>query len=180
MEVNAHPDLHSNESKNRNLIIGIVVAILLCCCCAATALVGYYSYQAYVQTQQAIQELQNFEIPEIPTMVPFDPSNPGSEDEDFAIPEFDFSGEELPEGGLTDDNTRFTAWLSVQIIASVSGCANPTAQGTSISVTQQPDSNGVWVEEWNVNCGDGTSKPYNVTFTPQSGFVDVEVEFPMP
>jgi hypothetical protein len=180
MEVNAHPDPHSNESRNRNLMIGIVIALLLCCCCAAAAVAGYYGYQLFVQAQRTMQELQefqNFEIPEIPTMVPFDPANPDSTP--FA-PEFDFGGEELPEGGLTDANTRFTAWLSVQIIASVSGCASPTAQGTTISVTQQPDSNGVWVEEWNVNCGDGTSKPYNVTFTPQSGYVDVEVEFPLP
>jgi hypothetical protein len=175
MEINESPESSSN--KNRNLIIGVVVAIVLCCCCLVTGAAAYYGYQAYVQAQQTINEFQNFEVPEIPTMIPFDPADPDSTP--FA-PEFDFDSEELPEGGLTDTNTRFTAWLSVQIIASVSGCTNPTAQGTTISVTQQPDSNGVWVEEWNVNCGDGTAKPYNVTFTPQSGYVDVEVEFSMP
>jgi hypothetical protein len=174
---NFSPEPQADSNKNRNLIIGIVVAIVLCCCCTATAIAGYYGYQAYVETQRAIQEFQNFEIPEIATVMPFDSSDPNSSD--IPIPGFDMSGQ-VPEGGLADNDTRFTAWLSVQIIASVSGCANPTAQGTTISVTQQPDSNGVWVEEWNVNCGDGASKPYNVTFTPQSGFVDVEVEFPMP
>jgi hypothetical protein len=174
---NFTPEPPANSNKNRNVIIGIVVAIVLFCCCVATAVAGYQGYQLYVQAQRTMQEFQNFEIPEISTLMPFDPADPNSTP---FVPEFDFGGEELPEGGLTDTNTRFTAWLSVQIIASVSGCASPTAQGTAISVTQQPDSNGVWVEEWDVNCGDGTSKPYNVTFTPQSGYVDVEVEFPIP
>jgi hypothetical protein len=170
---NFSPEPQTNSNKNRNLIIGVVVAIVLCCCCAATAVAGYYGYQAYVETQRAIQEFQNFEIPEIATMMPFDPENPQE------IPQLDFS-DSLPPGGLTDDSTRLTAWYSVQIIAAVSGCASPTVEGTTISVLQQPDASGVWAEEWNVNCGDGTNKPFKVNFTPENGVVNVDVEFSFP
>ncbi len=173
---NFTPDPPAGSNKNRNLIIGIVAAIVLCCCCAATAIAGYYGYQAYLETQRAIQEFQNFEIPEIPTMVPFDPANPEATPQ---IPQFDLSGD-MPSGGLADDTTRLTAWYSVQIIAAVSGCASPTVEGTTISVVEQPNSSGAWTEEWNVNCGDGTFKPYQVNFTPENGVVNVDVEFSFP
>lgn len=164
----------AGSNKNRNLIIGVVAAILLCCCCAAAAGLGYYAYQAYTQTQQAIEDLQNFEIP---TGIPFDPQDPNSPE--VPLPGFDASGE-VPEGGLADEQTRLQAWFTIQIVGALSGCETPTAQGTTISVTQQPDGNGEWVEEWNVNCGDGTSKPFNVTFTPLDGIINVNVEFPQP
>ena len=162
MEINPTPQ--PNSGTNRNLIIGIVIAIVLCCCCAITAVAGYYGYQAYVQTQQLVQDFEDFEIP-----IPGDPNQP--------VPEFDVSGD-IPEGGLADDETRLTAWFSLQIVSMISGCQAPTAQGTTITVVQQPDGNGAWVEEWNVNCGDGTSQPFNVTFTPENGFVNVNVELP--
>lgn len=164
MEINPTPQ--PNTGKNRNLIIGIVIAIVLCCCCAATAGAGYYGYQAYLEAQQFTQDLEDFEIP-VP--IPGDPNQP--------VPEFDVSGD-IPEGGLADDETRLTAWFSLQIVAMLSDCQAPTAQGTIISVVQQPDANGVWVEEWSVNCGDGSSQPFNVTFTPENGFVNVNVELP--
>jgi hypothetical protein len=173
-EVKSTPDPQAGPNKNRNMIIGVVVAILVCCCCAAAAIAGYYAYQAYTQTQQALEDLQNFEIP---TGIPFDPQDPNSPE--IPLPGFDSSGE-VPEGGLADEQTRITAWFSLQVIGPLSGCNAPTAQGTAISVTQQPDSSGAWVEEWDVNCGDGTSKPFNVKFTPQGGIVNVEVEFPQP
>lgn len=165
MEINPTPQ--PNSGKNRNLIIGIVIAIVLCCCCAITAVAGYYGYQAYVSAQQLAQDFENFEVP-----IPGDPNNPNE-----PAPEFDFSGD-IPEGGLADDETRLTAWFSLQIVAVLSDCQSPTAQGTTISVVQQPDANGEWVEEWSVNCGDGSSQPFNVTFTPEDGFVNVNVELP--
>jgi hypothetical protein len=178
METNMPPEPQTGPSKNRNLIIGVVIAIVLCCCCLVTGIGGYYMYQGYVQAQQAIDDFQNFEIPEFPTSVPFDPNDPnsGTEDPDFG---FDLSGE-VPEGGLADDETRLTAWLSVQLIAAISGCSSPTVDGTTITVLQQPDSGGVWVEEWAVNCSDGTSMPHKVTFTPENGIVNVNVEMPTP
>lgn len=166
METNPTPQ--PTSGTNRNLIIGIVIAIVLCCCCAITAVAGYYGYQTYLQTQQAIQEFESFEIPTV---------SPNSENPNQPAPEFDVSGD-VPEGGLADDETRLTAWFSLQLVAIISGCETPTVQGTTITVIQQPDASGVWREEWNVNCGDGTTQPFNVTFTPENGFVNVSVEMP--
>ncbi len=177
METN--PVIQPEPKNNRNLIIGVVVAIVLCCCCVVTGVGGYYGYQAYLAAQQTVQDIQNIEIPDIqdiPTDVPFVPSDPNST---AVAPQFDMTGE-MPSGGLADDDTRLTAWFSVQIIAAISGCNAPTVDGTTISVTQQPDANGEWKEEWNVNCGDGTNKPYKVTFTPENGIVNVNVEMPSP
>ncbi|HRK88208.1 MAG TPA: hypothetical protein PK152_03655 [Anaerolineales bacterium] len=170
METNPIPQ--AEPKSNRNLIIGVVVAIILCCCCVVTGVGGWYGYQAYVAAQQAVEDFQNFEIPEIPTDVPFvDP------DGTAVAPEFDFSGE-MPSGGLADDETRLTAWFSVQIIAAISGCTAPTVEGTTITVLEQPDANGNWVEEWNVNCGDGTSQPFKINYTNESGYITPNVEIP--
>lgn len=169
METN--PVQQAEPKNNRNLIIGVVVAVVLCCCCLVTGVGGYYGYQAYIAAQQAVEDFQDFEIPEIPTTVPFDPSNPDSSD-----PSFDYSGD-LPEGGLADQETRVFAWASVQLVGIMSGCSTPTVEGTTITVTQQPDASGVWHEEWNVNCGDGTTKAFPIKFTPENGIVNVEVEF---
>lgn len=158
--------------SNRNLIIGIVVAVVLCCCCVVTGVGGYYAYQTYVAAQQAVEDLQNLDIPEIPTDVPFNPLDPNST---AVAPEFDFSGD-MPSGGLADDETRLSAWLQVQIYAAISGCSAPTVEGTTISVTQQPDSSGAWAEEWNVNCGDGTSQSFTVTYSDQNGVITPLVE----
>jgi hypothetical protein len=178
MEINSPSEPQAGSKNNRNLIIGVVAAIVLCCCCLVTGIGGYYLYQGYVQAQQVVQEFQEYEIPEFPTPVPFDQTDPNSQ----SIPEvsgFDFSGD-VPSGGLSDDETRLTAWFSVQLIAAISGCETPTVDGTTINVVQQPDSRGVWVEEWNVNCGNGSFSPQKVTFTPENGIVNVEVEMPYP
>ena len=169
METNPIPQ--AEPKSNRNLIIGVVVAIVLCCCCVVTGVGGWYGYQAYVAAQQAVEDFQNFEIPEIPTDVPFDPTNPESN------PQLDFSGE-MPSGGLADDETRLTAWFSVQIIAAISGCNAPTVEGTTITVLEQPDASGNWAEEWNVNCGDGTSQPFRINYTNESGYITPNVEIP--
>lgn len=178
-EVSQSPETQTGSNKNRNLIIGVAAAIVICCCCAGTALAGYYGFQAYTQTQQAIEEFQNFEIPEIPTSVPFEPFDPGNPG-DTDIPSFDYDFSDIPSGGLADDETRLTAWFSVQLISMISGCENPVSEGTTITVVQQPDSRGVWVEEWNVNCGNGASQAHKVTFTPENGIVNVNVELPSP
>lgn len=149
--------------SNRNLIIGIVIALVLCCCCLVVGVGGYYGYQAYIAAQQAVQQFEDIEIP---TGVPFDPNNLPAD------------VGEVPQGGLADETTRYTAWLSLQLVGMMSGCETPTAATTTISVTQQPDASGVWVEAWNVDCGNGSFKSYNVTFTPENGIVNVNVELP--
>ncbi|MEN9564439.1 MAG: hypothetical protein RIR73_2683 [Chloroflexota bacterium] len=169
MESNPIPQTTAPKN-NRNVIIAVVVAVVLCCCCVVTGIGGYYAYQTYVAAQQAVEDLQDFEIP---TDVPFVPVDPNGNP---VIPEFDTSGE-IPVGGLADDETRIVAWASVQLIGMMSGCSAPTVEGTTINVIQQPDGAGIWREEWNVNCGDGTFKAFPVTFTPENGIVNVTVDF---
>lgn len=163
------------QPKNNRTIIIVVVALVLCCCCVVVGVGGYYGYQAYVATRQVVEDIQNIEIPEIPeipTDVPFVPGDPNSTPE---IP-FDTSGE-VPTGGLADDQTRVFAWASVQLFGILSGCTTPTVEGTTIKVIQEPDANGVWREEWNVNCGDGSFKAFPLTFTPENGTVNVSVDY---
>ena len=152
--------------SNRNLIIGVVIAVVLCCCCVVTGAAGYYGYQAYVKAQEAVQQFDNIEIPEIPTDIPFDPNNLPTEMGD------------TPQGGLADETTRYSAWLSVQLVGMMSGCEAPVAATTTIEVTQQPDASGIWKEAWNVDCGNGSFKSYNITFTPENGIVTPTVELP--
>lgn len=159
MDSNPIPETAAPKN-NRNTIIAVVVAVVLCCCCVITAVGGYYGYQTYVAAQQAVEDIQNLDIP---TDVP-------------GIPDFDTSGE-IPAGGLADDETRIVAWASVQLVGIMSECTSPTVEGTTISVTQQPDASGTWREEWNVNCGDGTFKAFPLLFTPENGIVNVTVEF---
>ena len=152
--------------SNRNLIIGVVIAVVLCCCCVVTGAAGYYGYQAYLKAQEAVQQFDDIEIPEIPTDIPFDPNNLPTEMGD------------VPQGGLSDDTTRYSAWLSVQLVGMMSGCEAPSASTTTIEVTQQPDASGIWKEAWNVDCGNGSFKSYNITFTPENGIVTPTVELP--
>ena len=169
METPIEPNQPKSNS-NRNVIIAVVVAVILCCCCVVTAAAGYYGYQVYKAAQPTINQLQNLEIL---TGIPSDPNDPNSPT--IPLPNLDSSA--APQGGLTDDSTRVVAWSTVQIAAVVQGCATPTASGTTISVTQQPDANGVWKEEWTVDCGDGTTKPIAITFTPENGTVSIGIEF---
>lgn len=149
--------------SNRNLIISVVIAIVLLCCCVVAAVAGYYGYRAYLAAQQAVQQFEGIQIP---TDIPFDPNQ---------IPEV--TGE-APQGGLADDSTRYTAWVSIQLVGLLSSCESPTAQSTTIRVDQQPDGSGEWVEDWNVDCGNGSFQSYKVTFTPENGVVNVNVELP--
>lgn len=165
-------NLPAQEPKsNRNLIIGIVIAVVLCCCCVAAAVAGYYGYQAYVKTQEVINQVQDIEIP---TSIPLNPNDPNSPN--IEIPGLDTGS--LPQGGYSDDTTRYTAWLSVQLVSAMSGCESPTADATTITVAQEPDAKGEWKEDWNVNCGSGTSQTVRVVFTPENGVVNVNVEIP--
>ncbi len=170
METNSVPQ--TEPKNNRNVIIGVVVAVVLCCCCVVTGAGGYYGYQAYVAAQAAVEDIQNFDIP---TDVPFNPLDPNATPGVPGVPGLDVSGD-VPTGGLADEETRFMAWASVQLVGIMSGCTAPTVEGTTITVTQEPDGAGVWREEWNVNCGDGSSKPFPLTFTPENGIVNVTVD----
>ncbi len=156
-----------SSKSNRNLIIGVGIAVVLCCCCLVSTVAGYYGYQAYLETAKVIDQFENLDIP-------IDPNDPNGPQID--IPNLDAGS--LPQGGLTDTQTRATAWLSVQLVAAISGCESPTADATTITVLEEPNASGEWVEEWAVDCGSSGSQPYRVTLTPENGIVNVNVEMP--
>jgi hypothetical protein len=155
------------QKSNRSMIIGVVIAVVLCCCCLSFAVAGFFGYRTY----SAAQILDDLPQVEIPTTIPDAPQDQPAPT--GTIPDLG----DAPQGGLADNSTRPTAWSAVQLIALMSGCEKPIAEGTTIKVLQEPDSKGEWVEEWNVNCGGGKSQPHKVTFTPENGIVNVNVEY---
>lgn len=166
MQTNPVPQ--TEKKGGSKTIIWIVVAAILLCCCVATAIAGWTAYQAYLEAQRVAEEIENLDIP---TDVPFIPVDPNGTP---VVPDFDATGD-TPSGGLADDETRGIAWASVQVVAIISGCNAPTAEGTTITVVQQPDASGAWREDWNVNCGDGTYRVFPLTFTTENGVVSVTV-----
>ncbi len=182
------------QRSNRNLVIGIVAAILIFCFCLAawweksiiveresphffeTAESSYKATQhageesphfwetvesSYKATQDATEQTKNVEIPtDIPSEVT---STPGPGD----------GG--LPQGGRSDDVSRAAAWRTILLTGSIFDCASPTVAGTTIEVVQEPDSSGVWVENWSVACGEGVTKAFTITFAPAGGATNVNV-----
>ena len=82
----------------------------------------------------------------------------------------------IPEGGLGDETLRASTWGYVFLFASIANCELSDASSTQIEVSQQPDASGKWMELWTVSCNDGTTRNYNVTFTPSANGTDISVE----
>ena len=152
--------ISEDKSSNRKLIISIVVIFILGCCCLVTGIGGYYGYQAYVAAKDVVEEVK--EVYEIPVN-PDDPNSPN-----VPIPFTPFS--EAPEGGLGDERAREFVWLQIPIYYEEANCPAPKAETTEITVITQPNAEGSWQEEWNVDCGDGTFHVFVVDFVTQDGF----------
>ncbi len=152
--------ISEDKSSNRKLIISIVVILILGCCCLVTGIGGYYGYQAYVAAKDVVAEVK--EVYEIPVN-PDDPNSPN-----VPIPFTPFS--EAPEGGLGDERAREFVWLQIPIYYEEANCPAPKAETTEITVITQPNAEGAWQEEWNVDCGDGTFHVFVVDFVTQDGF----------
>lgn len=155
------PALESSPKKtNIGLIIGVVAVVLLCCCCLI--IIGGY---AFFSVSRAVQGTYS----SIEIML-----TPGAEDfEDLpAIPEMPASpygsDDFIPQGGLGDEVLRADAWVYVMAASAMSGCAATDASQTTIEVSQEPDSAGVWKEKWTVTCDDGAKKSFDVTFSPSA------------
>lgn len=168
------PPQQKPPKSNRNTMLYIIGAVILCCLCVAVGVGGFYAYKAYTSAQQAVQEFQDA-IPDIPTSFPLDPNDPNSPD--IPIPGF---GGEAPVGGLADELTRQLAWTQVVAYSSFVECSNPQVDSTEISVSIEPDANGTWQEEWNVDCGDGSTHVFTVDYTTSSGVVTPIVQTPIP
>jgi len=151
------------KKNNLPMMLGIGAAVLVCCCLLVVAVIfvlvalGPRVGNVFSQIEVMTPIAPDFETPFVPA-----PQEPGSGDQ--------------PQGGLTDDLLRSNTWTLVQILATATDCANPSAADTTIEVTQSADSNGVWKELWTVACESGDSAKVEVTFTPgTSGGTDISV-----
>jgi len=149
-----------DSDSNRKLTLYIVGAIVMLCCCIATAVGGYYGYQAYVTAKQKVEEVKEvFEIP----VNPDDPNSPV-----IPLPFTPLSV--APEGGLGDERARQFVWTQVFVYYEDAKCPDPQVDTTEITVVTQPDADGSWQEKWNVDCGDGTFHVFVVDFQTQDGY----------
>ena len=156
------------KKNNTVLIVVAVVFALLCCCCIL--IVGGFALLGPTvgNTFESIEESLPYEMPseeELPSVedVPFI-----EEDGEGFVPDMSAY---VPTGGLGDEILRTDTWLNITFSAAMANCVIPAdgAENTGIEVTQNPDGAGVWVERWTVPCEDGSSKAFDITFTPADG-----------
>ncbi|MDX9991455.1 MAG: hypothetical protein RBS68_05335 [Anaerolineales bacterium] len=165
------------KKNNTVLIIVAVVVVLLCCCCivvvGAFALLGPTVGNSFESIEEGINQ-------GVPEEFPYQEENPfGEESQDPDESNADELGQYIPSGGLGDEMLRADTWVNVAISAALATCIVPAdgAQNTIIEVIDDPDSAGVWVERWTLPCDGGSSKAFDVTFTPAaSGGTDISVE----
>ena len=155
------PNSVEPQKSNTGLMIGIGAAVVvLLCCCVAVIVIAALTLMAPV-VGKTFSTINN-DI--IMTSMPNLPATPDLS----GIPTL--SPDIIPQGGRGDEILRASAWANVLVAASLDGCSyNPKASATTIKVTQEPDSDGLWKEEWTLVCDDGSKKPYDLTFTPSAG-----------
>jgi hypothetical protein len=156
------PNQAEPKKSNTGLMIGIggIVVVVLLCCCAAVVIAAVTIMGPKVGT------IFSTITTELTTPTPDSPPVPATPDLS-KIPSV--PSDLIPQGGHGDEVLRASAWGYVLIAASLDGCTNPSAADTKIRVIQEPDSTGVWKEEWTAACDSGSKKAYNVTFTPSTG-----------
>jgi hypothetical protein len=152
------------KKSNTGLIIGIVVVVLLCCCCVVVLIVGYSAVTIMGPlVGRTFSSINNSLLTPMPAL-PNGRATPDLSGIPTIPPDL------IPQGGKGDDIQRASAWGYVVVAAATDGCSyNPKSASTTIKVTQEPDSKGVWKEAWTVTCDDSSKKVYNVTFTPSAG-----------
>jgi len=137
------------ESKNKiPLIIGGVLILL--CCCAVAVVAGVYSFMNITsRTQLPVNEFE----PYVVTVEGVDesPVQAGG----IGVP---------PVGGLGNEILKNDTWQVMVPVAIGLGCDQPIGPDSTIKVLQQPDSNGVWIEQWSVSCRSGEVYDFEVTF----------------
>lgn len=159
------------KKSNTGMMIGIgvvVVFVLMCCC--AVAVIGALTLMGPVvgRTFSSINDMP--EMPDFPTISP-DMTMPSIKDIPTISPDATLPSisDVVPSGGKGDELQRAQAWTQILVTAATDGCSfSLKATEATIVVTQEPDSKGVWAEDWTVKCDGGTQKTYNVTFTPGS------------
>ena len=141
------------DMKNRTLLI-IVGVVLLCCCVVVIAgAVAYPTIKKYLNSASSGLQNPNPASTSVPDMTNTpSPSNGGGSSASGPV-----------DGGLGDSILKTDVWNSILNAESQRNCSDVTS--TVIDVAQQPNSSGVWVEDWSANvCGNDTV--FVVTFTP--------------
>src|SRR5688572_24832854 len=153
------------KKSNKGLIIGVVIAVILALCCCCLAIIGAVGAAGMFPLRSAT----SFPTPAFD--FDFETPDPDS----FDAPS---SNQLVPEGGRGDLLLRTDTWGFVMIASATFDCSDyPSAADTTITITQQPDSLGIWQEEWTVPCDDGSKKSFDVTFTPsEGGGTDISVK----
>ncbi|HUI90597.1 MAG TPA: hypothetical protein VLX61_17905 [Anaerolineales bacterium] len=130
--------------KNRTLLIIFGVILLCCCVVVIAAAAAYPLIRSYLNG--ASQNL----IPSATTPTPETattsqpPSGPA-------------------DGGLGDPTLKADVWNAILKAERGRGCDEVSS--TAVAVVQQPDSNGVWVEDWSATvCGN--EAVFEITFSP--------------
>ena len=153
--------------SNTALIIVVAIVVVVVGLCLIG--VGAFAYSRYVAAGNALPGMSG----QVATAVSTGSPASSLPSDATAAPVLQSgSSSTTPSGGLGDEITRTMGWgraLSAIFQANPTSCQAPDAANTSIEVTQQPDSSGVWQERWNVACGNSTSIPVDMTFTPTSG-----------
>jgi FlaG/FlaF family flagellin (archaellin) len=131
--------------KNNRVLFIVIGVILLCCC--VTVIAAAIAYPSILKSfNSASSGLNSLN------------SSPTASPDSSGVPSVG-----PVDGGLSDPILKTDVWVSIIKAESQHGCANITS--TAIDVAQQPDSSGVWVEDWSTNvCG--TATVFEVTFTP--------------
>ena len=129
-------------NKNRTILIVAAIVIVLGCCCLVIGVAGFYFYTTPYSVESS------------PVTQPEEPFNP----------QLETDMNEPPSGGLGNDILRNDTWQTIAPAASGLGCDQPIAKDTTIEVLQQPDTNGVWVEQWTVACASGATYAFEVEY----------------
>ena len=143
--------------KNRTLLIVIGVILLCCCVVAIGAALAYPTLKNYLDS--ATSGLQNL----TPAATSSPDTSATNQPSQTSQPSTGSSSMVPAAGGLGDPTLKADVWVSILQYENGQNCSD--VNGTAIDVVQQPDSKGVWVENWTVNAC-GTSTVLKVTFTP--------------
>ena len=143
--------------KNRTLLIVIGVILLCCCVVVITGAFAYPRISKYLNG--ASSGLQNLN----PSVTSAPETASTSQPSQTSQPSSGGSSMVPVAGGLADPTLKADVWVSILQYENGQNCSD--VNGTAIDVVQQPDSKGVWVENWTVNAC-GTSAVLKVTFTP--------------
>lgn len=156
--MDATPHSAAPQPKNNKKIwLFLWVALVFLCCCLAGGIAALY--RLWPDISAALPESES---------LPVDPQTLMHQDE---------SG--LPQGGLADDQLRSDVWSYMYFAMGIQAqCSDLDAESTTITVLQEPESDGNWLEEWDVACLNGARAAFQVRFTPSpSGGTDFAILF---